>query len=164
VTTNREHGFTLMELLVVMMLVAVSVGMVSLVNPASGNRQAQHEAQLLQDMLQLLRQEAVLEFHDYGLRIEPDSYSILQLNEHGQWVKARKFRPHILPVTLRLRLEVNDAGTQHAQQDISKSQPHIVVLSSDETSAFTLWIEYRGKALLSLSSDGIQDAELERLN
>lgn len=145
----------------VILLIALTAGLVGLVNPDSGPRQARQEAQRLQDLLQLLRQEAVLGYQDYGLRIEPDGYSVLQLDARGRWVPATDFRSQPLPPKLRLRLEVPEAGPTLGASSTRNGLPQLLVLSSDETSAYTLSIEYRNQALLSLSSDGIQDAQLE---
>ncbi|WXL24663.1 type II secretion system minor pseudopilin GspH [Ectopseudomonas mendocina] len=159
-----ECGFTLMELLLVIMLVALSASMISLVSPESGSRLARYEGRQLQDLLQSLRHEAVLNFSDYGLRIEPASYSVMHLDEQGQWQPDQRFRLHNLPHLMRFRLELNEAGSSLGNHEVASGVPHILLLSSDEISAFTLWIEQDNKALLSLSSDGIEDAELELLN
>lgn len=158
---RQARGFTLLELLVVILLIALTAGLVGLVNPDSGPRQARQEAQRLLGLLQLLRQEAVLGYQDFGLRIEPDGYEVLRLDDRGRWVAARDFRTHRLPETLRLRLEVPEAGPALGASGNRNGLPQLLLLSSDETSAYTLWIDYRQQALLSLSSDGIQDAQLE---
>lgn len=159
---HRRHaqGFTLLELLVVILLIALTAGLVGLVNPDSGPRQARQEAQRLQALLQLLRQEAVLGYQDYGLRIEPDGYAVQRLDNQGHWQAAAEFRAHRLPDSLRLRLEVPETGISLGSAPRRAGLPQLLVLSSDETSAYTVWIEYRHQALLSLSSDGIQDAQL----
>ncbi|KAF0866289.1 prepilin-type N-terminal cleavage/methylation domain-containing protein [Pseudomonas sp. LD120] len=159
----RRHarGFTLLELLVVILLIALTAGLVGLVNTDSGPRQARHEAQRLQELLQLLRQEALLRYRDYGLRIEPERYWVVHLDAQGHWVTDHEFRAHRLPDHLRLRLEVPEAGPILGTRSRRNDLPQLLVLSSDETSAYTVWIEYRNRALLSLSSDGLQDAQLE---
>ena len=65
---------------------------------------------------------------------------------------------------LRLRLEVPEAGPTLGQAGRRSTTPQLLVLSSDETSAFTLWIEHRNTPLLSLSSDGLQEPRLETAN
>ena len=64
----------------------------------------------------------------------------------------------LLAKELRKRLETTDLlETPYEGHDL----PQLLVLSSDETTPFTLWLEYRGQPLLSLSSDGIQEPLLE---
>lgn len=161
---HRTRGFTLLELLVVILLIALTAGLVGIVRPDSGGRQAHQEAQRLLGLLQLLRQEALLNYSDYGVRIEPDGYWVLRLDQQGRWIEDRDLRTHALPAKLRLRLDVPEAGAALGTSDSRTGLPQLLVLSSDETNAFTLWFEYRDQALLSLSSDGIQDAQIETRN
>ncbi|MGC5704343.1 type II secretion system minor pseudopilin GspH [Pseudomonas sp. NFXW11] len=158
---RQARGFTLLELLVVILLIALIAGLVGLVNPNNAARQARQEAQRLQSLLQLLRQEAVLGYQDFGLRIEADGYSVQRLDPQGHWRPATDFAAHHLPDSLHLRLEVPEAGPALGADRQRGELPQLLVLSSDETSAFTLWFEQRNRALLSLSSDGIEDAQLE---
>lgn len=163
---QRSHskGFTLVEVLVVVLIITLSAGMIGLINPDSASRQARREGDRLLALLQLLRQQAVLSNSDYGLRIEPDAYSVRRLDEQGQWLADHDWRAQRLPDNLRLRLEVPEAGPTLGQAGRRSTTPQLLVLSSDETSAFTLWIEHRNTPLLSLSSDGLQEPRLETAN
>lgn len=163
---QRSHskGFTLVEVLVVVLIIALSAGMIGLVNPDSASRQARREGDRLLALLQLLRQQAVLSNRDYGLRIDPEAYRVMRLDEQGQWLADHDWRGQTLPGNLRLRLEATEAGPSLGQADRRGAMPQLLVLSSDETSAFTLWIEHRNAPLLVLSSDGIQEPRLETAN
>ncbi|WOE77412.1 type II secretion system minor pseudopilin GspH [Pseudomonas protegens] len=161
---SQSKGFTLVEVLVVVLIIALSAGMIGLINPDSGSRQARREGDRLLALLQLLRQQAVLSNSDYGLRIDPDAYSVMRLDEQGQWLADRDWRAQTLPSSLRLRLEVAEAGPALGQASSRSTTPQLLVLSSDESSAFTLWIEHRNAPLLTLSSDGIQEPRLETSN
>ncbi|ULT73060.1 MULTISPECIES: type II secretion system minor pseudopilin GspH [Pseudomonas] len=163
---QRSHskGFTLIEVLVVVLIIALSAGMIGLINPDSASRQARREGDRLLALLQLLRQQAVLSNSDYGLRIEPDAYSVMRLDDQGQWLADRDWRAQSLPGSLRLRLEIAEASPALGQAVSRSALPQLLVLSSDETSAFTLRIEHRNSALLTLSSDGIQEPRLETAN
>lgn len=163
---RRSHskGFTLVEVLVVVLIIALCAGMIGLINPDSASRQARREGDRLLALLQLLRQQAVLNNRDYGLRIDPEAYRVMRLDEQGQWLADHDWRSQTLPGNLRLRLEVAEAGPSLGQAGRRSALPQLLVLSSDETSAFTLWIEHRNAPLLVLSSDGIQEPRLETAN
>ncbi|MCU1717745.1 type II secretion system minor pseudopilin GspH [Pseudomonas sp. 5P_3.1_Bac2] len=155
--TQRQRGFTLLEVLVTLLLIAVSCAVVGLVAPDSAAREARHEAQRLQALLQLLREQAVLNFHDYGLRIDSDGYAVWQLDDAGQWQRSAEFTAHQLPRRLSLRVQIEEADRS---LPTSGSLPQIHLLSSDQSSAYSLIIQAEGKPLLRLFSDGIADAEL----
>ena len=155
-----QRGFTLLEVLVTLLLIAVSCAVVGLVAPASPERQARHEAQRLHSLLQLLREHAVLNFAEYALRIEPHAYAVWQLDEHGQWQACTTFKPHQLPAPLSLRLQLQDADSQLLSPAQASQPAQIHLLSSDESSAYTLLVLVHGKPLLRLASDGIAEPSL----
>lgn len=149
------QGFTLLELMVVMVLIGVLLGMVGL---ASGNhpaRQARQEAHALIQRVQALREQAVLEGREYGLRLEAEHYQVWVL-ERQQWQRAGRVQR--LPQGLQLSLETTGpSSTRKAQAD----QPQVLILSSDENTPFTLRLHAAGQTLLSLSSDGLNEATLD---
>ncbi|RON10744.1 type II secretion system protein GspH [Pseudomonas brassicacearum] len=149
------RGFTLLELMVVMVLIGVLLGMVSLATGTSPARLARQEANGLIQLLQALREQAVLEGREYGLRLEPEGYQVLAL--YGQdWRPAG--RAYRLPEGLQLRLEQSGQMSTLAGRP---GQPHLVLLSSDESSAFTLHLQADQQSLISLSSDGLNEAALD---
>jgi general secretion pathway protein H len=152
-----QRGFTLLEVLVTLLLIAVSCAVVGLVAPDSPARQARHEAQRLQALLQLLREQAVLNFHDYGLRIDSDGYAVWQLDDSGHWQPSDEFSAHQLPKRLSLRVQIEEADRSLPS---SGQLPQIHLLSSDESSAYSLYLQAEGKPLLRLFSDGIDNPEL----
>ena len=155
---SRARGFTLLEVLLVILVIALFSGLVGLLNPDSGTQQVRREGERLRGLLQLLREQAVLTNREYGLRFEPDGYAVQRLEEHGRWAPNQEFARQTLAPNLSLRLETTDL-LDHPYQ--GHDLPQLLVLSSDETTPFTLWLEYRGQPLLSLSSDGIQEPLLE---
>lgn len=149
------QGFTLLELMVVLVLIGVLLGMVGL---ASGNhpaRQARQEASGLIQLLQSLREQAVLEGREYGLRLEPVHYQVWVL-ERQVWRPAS--RVHRLPQGVQLSLETpGSSSSRTAPAD----QPQVLILSSDENTPFTLRLYAAGQQWVSLSSDGLNEATLD---
>ena len=76
------HGFTLLELLVVMVIAGILLGMVSF-NAMPDERQAlQHDAQRIALLLQLARDEAIVRNRPIAFEAEADRYRFLLHNEH----------------------------------------------------------------------------------
>lgn len=146
---KHSRGFTLLELMVVIVLIGVLLGMVSFATGNNPARQARQEASGLIQLLHTLREQAVLEGHEYGVRLETDGYQVLKLDSSDWRPAGAVFR---LPAGLQLRLEQEGQPLNLGDRP---GQPHLLLLSSDETSAFTLHIETDKQRWSSISSDGL---------
>ncbi|PFG25146.1 general secretion pathway protein H [Pseudomonas lurida] len=146
-------GFTMLELLVVMIIIGLLASLVGLVQSDPSARNARREAERLQNLIGLLREDAALNNISHGLRLEPGHYGVLTLDHNGQWQTDKRFKEHSLPDELRLNL-------QDPQPQGRDTRPQLLVLANDQISPFSLLLEYRRQPLLSLSSDGIQEVQL----
>jgi len=76
------RGFTLLELLIVMVIVGITLGMVSF-NAMPDDRQLlQRDAQRIALLLQLARDEAIVRNRTIAFEAEPDRYRFLLRDEH----------------------------------------------------------------------------------
>jgi general secretion pathway protein H len=81
---SRQVGFTLLELLIVMVIVGVTLGMVSL-NAIPDDRQVlQRDAQRIALLLQLARDEAIVRNRLIAFEADSDRYRFL-LREQNSW-------------------------------------------------------------------------------
>ena len=103
-----QRGFTLIELMVVLVIVGITLGLVSL-NAAPSRRQGmQQEAQRVALLLQLARDEAIVRNRQVAFEAGPDSYRFLVRSEQRVWepvtqddlLRERPFKNS--PVTLLL--------------------------------------------------------------
>ncbi len=101
------HGFTLLELLVVMVIVGITLGMVSF-NAMPSERQAlQNDAQRIALLLQLARDEAIVRNRPIAFEAEAERYRFL-LREENIWqviqnddlLREREFKR--IPVTFSI--------------------------------------------------------------
>jgi general secretion pathway protein H len=151
---KRCRGFTLLEVLMVLVIVGAVLSMVGLVAPASPERQARLEAGQMLQLLAAGRESAVLEGREHGLQLAPGSYRLLRL-EGGRW--EPRGAGHAMPEGLRLRVRV--AGLPSDLQ-LEGEQPQVLLLSSDEYSPFEIEIHHHDARLLSVQGDGLAAAVL----
>lgn len=146
---RQAHGFTLLEVLMVMVIIGAVLSMVTLVVPASPARQARVEAQRLAQLMQAARESAVLEGREYGLRLAPDEYLLLRLEEDTWRAHGAS---HRLPEGMSLQLRQAGLAVQVRKQ---AGGPQLLALSSDEYSAFEVSFDHHGQHLLRVAGDGL---------
>lgn len=152
---QSSKGFTLLELMVVMVLIGVILGMVGLTKGSSPARLARQEANVLIQLIETLREQAVLEGHEFGLRLERESYQVLRLQQQG-WREMGK--TYQLPKPLQLHFETPGRAESAIPQ---RDQPQLLILSSDQVTPFTLHLQAEQRSLIRFSSDGISEAALD---
>lgn len=167
-TLKRQRGFTLLEVLVVILLITLLVSLVTLVPQGTSTQQARREADRFAALLDLLRQQAVERNQLYGVHIDAQGYDVQWLDGDGHWQPSTDFRRQTLPGTLRLHLDLAQAKPDHPPvtpntiaPNATGPQPDVLVLSSDENTPFNAWIESEGKSLLTIVSDGLDEVHIE---
>ena len=154
---HRSAGFTLLELLMVILVVGILSSVVLLnINLGGPERQLPEEAERLSALLALASDEAVMENREYGLKVEAGGYVFLCFSEDTQrWrpCAGRLFAAHMLPEGLELRLLTESrlrlpqkpadarpltAGENAAEDDSIRIEPDLLLLSSGEATPVEL--------------------------
>lgn len=150
---RQNRGFTLLELMVVIALIGIVLGTVSLVAGNTPARQARQEAGLVLQLIQQLREQAVIEGREYGVRVRQGEYQVFRLEPQG-WQPAGAV--HRVPQGVQLHLE-----QEGLRVGLERLAPQLLVLSSDEVSAFVLSFASEEQVLASIVSDGIGELSIE---
>lgn len=133
---NAKAGFTLIEVLVVMVIIGVMVTLTTLTVGDSGEQRLKREAQRLSALLRLAQEEAVFQSQQWGLSVHADHYQF-SLWQHPGWQVVKdddRFRPRSLPQGVQMELQLE--GTPLHLDETAR--PQILILSSGECTPFEL--------------------------
>ncbi len=158
---REARGFTLVEMLVVVVIVAVMIaGAVLALGVVGRDRVLENEARRLAALLVLAREHAELQTREYGLRLTPRGYVFLVFEPRsGQWLPSsdEALRARELPDGLRfaLVLEGRPVVLREAPGPVTP-QPQVAIASSGGYSSFEITIEREsgGRITLRTAEDG----------
>lgn len=161
-------GFTLVEVMVVMVIVALMAGLLVVTVSDTPQRRLQREAGDLAALLNFASDEAVLRGVELGLIIDDHGYRFVYFDpEKKKWLglpdKALKGHAFKEPyeVTFALDGEQLDAKTQERIKKLSErsededQRPMLLLLSSGEFLPFTLTLRFADNTPVTLSGDGV---------
>lgn len=147
---RRQNGFTLLEILAVIVIIGITVSFasLSLSSRAVDERQAT-EADRLLVLLKLAADEAVVQGEEIGLLLAADGYAFYHL-EDNKWTEYPEgpLRERVLPDGIRLylasdgreevQLPLPPDKEKNAETKNKKTEPQILMLSSGELTPFVL--------------------------
>ncbi|OEF29443.1 type II secretion system minor pseudopilin GspH [Vibrio rumoiensis] len=155
---KRQAGFTLLEILLVVVLMSLSALAVVQTLPQSKDDQAKEQASRFFQRLQLLSDDAILNGRDYGIRLDDkkSTYTYMQLDEEG-WKEVESspyFTETSMDDDLTFSFELggdawSDSDRLFKQEDFYEDRfeddeeekvkpPQVFVLSSGEVTPFEI--------------------------
>jgi general secretion pathway protein H len=145
----KQTGFTLLELLVVMVIMGIMLGAVSLNAMQSVRQRLQVDAQRISILLQLAREEAIVRNRQTAFEVAEHGYQFLVLNDN-KWERITDLdtlreRAFTFPET-KLSIEPND--------QISSGRLRIAFGREPVSRPFVMNLQV-GEDTVSISADGV---------
>lgn len=149
------RGFTLMEVMVVLVLIGI-IASFALLSVGGGPRERlAEEARRLAALVELHQQEAILSGEPRGIQFTRTGYAVLRQDEKGAWqppAAAETLIQHRLPDEIALGLWVE--GRPAALKNAGKL-PQVLLLASGEATEFV--------AVFGLAEERGPDTPLHRV-
>jgi general secretion pathway protein H len=162
----RHAGFTLLEILVVVVIIAVmtTIGVLSM-GTLGADREIDGELERYADAVEAAFEQSQLEGRDYGVRFVPGAYEILAYAPDRQrWESVfedRLYERHDLPDGLQLRLEIEGRLLQlGADPPNAPAVPQVVLFASGDVSPYRLLLQRDGIDR-AVTVDGRPDGTIE---
>ena len=172
---SRVDGFTLLELMIVIVIVAILFSFATLtIRGSSPEDLIKEEAHRLDRLIQLVLEEAILKNTEYGIEFKPNSYQFLTYNyddDKWQTISGDKLlRQRELPEEMEIELSIEQREIVIGEtlntddEDEKKLEPQVFLLSSEEiTPEFSVRFTLRGietSYIVSGSIDGNHEVKL----
>lgn len=145
----RSKGFTLIEILVVLVIMAVVISLAVLSIGTTGrDAQLDEESRRIEGLVDILHERALLEGRDFGLRIEPNAYEfVVYAADRDRWLtitNEHEFRHRELPKGVSFQLELDSVSVvlKPIERGLSDGDPppppQVAIAASGEGTPFRL--------------------------
>lgn len=160
------RGFTLVELLIVLVLVGVmgSIAVLAM-GQADPGRRVQLEAQRLARLLELAEQEASIRGEVVGIELYAGGYRFLEQADGWQAINDELFQARTLSAPLQLALTLSGEVKTLPFKPQYQPQPQIVLTPDGDGEAFRIaitdgdtsryWLDNGGEGDIRVSSDEV---------
>ena len=150
-TGSLQAGFTLIEILVVVIIVSITLGFATMFFGDFGKaRKISASAEALAQFITLVHEKALFESRSLKMQITKQGYYVARLTDNNQWVPLSGSTYHLHPFPANIHISVDTSGTQ-------KEQLTLIFDASGDMTPFVLYIgsaQHQRIMSLESTSDG----------
>lgn len=153
-----HKGFTLIEIMVVVVIAAVLISAVTLSFPPVGDKLLKENADRFSALISLAQDEAILQSTELAIEITDSGYGFYE-NQDNTWVAFNRspFSRRQLPKEINSKLYLDGISIDVKGRD--KDKPQVVILSSGEMTPFTYSLQFKDKSDIQLKVNASGDVE-----
>jgi|TARA_B100000768_G_C11259829_1_gene368244 general secretion pathway protein H len=165
---RTARGFTLIEILVVMLVIGIAVAVIGFSFSTSNSYySANAYAQRVAQRIEMARDRAIQSNSEWGMFVEEDNYRFANFDPiNGEWFDFtnKPFNAEKTNYTLNFKVTIEDYPGQVESDD--EELPDLIFFSSGEVSPFALdlKIDELPGATWNFQSDGFSQVRAEQLN
>jgi general secretion pathway protein H len=147
---SRAGGFTLIEILVVVVIIGVlSAGLLLSITLTGRDRDLEKESDRLFGLMAYVREQSELQTREYGVIFQDDSYEFVAYDVHrAVWRSIFEddvLRLRKLPYGLDVKLKVETRPVVLKKpQDAKDKTPQVMIFSSGDLTQFEVTLEREG--------------------
>jgi general secretion pathway protein H len=156
---NKTSGFTLLELLIVILIIGVIISFATLAIGDKKQQVLRQEMKQLAALIQFTQQEAIFKNQDLAIHFTEHSYHFYLLSaSHWQRLKKSPFHTRQLAAGINAELNIED---ENIQLTATESIPQLLILSNGEISPFSIYLWHEADEYQRLVLTGNLLGELE---
>jgi len=163
---NKSQGFTLLEVMVVIAMMAILTAFVVPYLPGDRAELLQTEVDRFQSKVVYAQTQAILQSQDLGLIVDEESYKFVQRVKTGwQEFEEEPLQPQQIEKFFKQRILVEDVEVlPEISDDPELLKPTILFHSSGEMSPFKYQLALSEQHYLSLEFDPLGESTQESFN
>ena len=159
---STSKGFTLLELLIVMLMIGIIISFATLAIGDNKQQILRQETQRLAALIQTSQQQAIFKNQEYAIHFTEHNYTFYILTEQGTWQRLKQppLRQRQLTAGLALDIEIEGEEIRLGVAD-TETMPQLLLLSSGEITPFRIALWHQSNEYQRLLLTGNLLGELE---